>query len=336
MNKIVLIDGSNLLHRSLRVPDIFQLSYNGVKTGGIHSFFRSLIRISDYFRDYPIILWDKGFSERRVKLFSNYKSKDDKVIQREQGLVEKSELEFLDEYRKQRSIINNILKMFTLPGLLISNTEADDMINFLVKRHSNDISFVLSEDSDFIQLLDYVDVFFPIKNTYCSNKEFSYEIINYSKLNKTQLKTLNDLDYDSTIHYLHSKAIKGDPSDNIQGVKGLGEVNGKKFAREILKNKDFIEELRQKPKRKGFEEKLVTGYNDYLLALELIDLNKEVFSEDKIKEIYATIKMAFMSKIDFVNLISIFSEYGRMNRMSEMQSYTQYIDSINSGINIFD
>ena len=72
--KILIVDGSFLLHRVLSVPDIFALkNTKGVKTGGVYQFLRSLqreiINDGDY---YPVVCFDKGLSKRRTDIDKNY------------------------------------------------------------------------------------------------------------------------------------------------------------------------------------------------------------------------------------------------------------------------
>lgn len=75
LNKILIIDGSFLIHRSLKVDTLWELksSRTGQRTGGIFGFLRSLnyeFRKYDY---YPVVCWDSGLAERRTQAYPFYK-----------------------------------------------------------------------------------------------------------------------------------------------------------------------------------------------------------------------------------------------------------------------
>ena len=332
MNKLILLDGSNLLHRSLHIPDVYSLFYNGIKTGGVHSFLRSVMMIVRGFQDFPIVLWDKGFSERRIKLYPNYKKREDKDQQEKSGMIEPKDMDYRDEYRKQRAIINKILEPLGIPSLLIPNTEADDIISYLVKTYKDNISCVMSEDLDFLQLLDDTDLFLPMRKKYYTQKPvLEMGLVNYFKLNKVLLTKLEDLEYDSTRHYLVAKAMRGDPSDNIKGAKGIGEVSAKKLALEFIKYSfpnplGYLEELKQKPILGAYEKKLLKDWDNFLLSLELVDLSREEFSKEKKEDILRQTKLAMTREsTDIISLMGIFGEYGLQQIMIDLPEYLKIL-----------
>jgi len=326
VNKIILIDGSNLLHRSLHVEEVFQLSYNGIKTGGVHSFIRSLMATCRAFKDFPIVFWDRGYSERRINLYPNYKKREDKKQSQQAGIVPQGELEFLDEYRKQRAIINRILDAFGVPGVILENTEADDMINYFAVNHADKCSLIMSEDKDYIQLLDHVDLFRPMRKIYYTqNGNVSPSLINYSKIYNVKITNLEQMGFESTKQFIIAKSMQGDSSDNIPGVKGIGEVTAKKFSLEYVKNENWITELKAKPKLGAYEKKLLADLDGFNLAIDLIDLSREVISQDRLDDINNQCKCAIRKDPDLITLVGLFGEYGLNQIMGDLQEHHKII-----------
>lgn len=336
MNKLILIDGSNLLHRALRVPEVYELQYNGIRTGGVHSFIRSLMMVCKGFQDFPVVFWDKGFSKRRIELYPNYKRREDKHRQSESGLVEPKDMEYLDEYRKQRAVIGKLLSGFGVPSLLVPDTEADDMINYFSRQYSERVSCIMSEDLDYLQLLDFTDVFLPMRKMYYTQKtSLEPGIVNYTKINSIRFRTLEDLEYINTRHYLVAKAMKGDASDNIKGVEGIGEVLSRKLALDYIKNPGYIDELKSKDKLKAAEKKLILGVDSFHLSLKLIDLSQEEFSEEKIKDIKNQVELSLGKDTDVVTLMGYFAEYGLQSIMADLSSYMNILERVRPSIRGF-
>lgn len=75
LNKVMIIDGSYLLHRGLKIEELWALksSKTGLRTGGVYAFLKSLnheFRNIDY---YPVVCWDSGLATRRTEVYPMYK-----------------------------------------------------------------------------------------------------------------------------------------------------------------------------------------------------------------------------------------------------------------------
>ena len=68
---LLIIDGSYLLHRNLKVPDIWELrSKQGNRSGGVYGFLNSISYLNKLFPEhYPVVAWDKGRSPRRLEIY---------------------------------------------------------------------------------------------------------------------------------------------------------------------------------------------------------------------------------------------------------------------------
>ena len=152
-NKIFIIDGSFLIHRSLHVQEIFNLKNSkGMRTGGIFGFLRSisaeLKHCSDY---YPVVTWDSGLSLRRVSADPFYKKANERGIDNKVLTPEELDNDYITQYRRQRNFVIKLLSYFGIPSLKFKNWEGDDLM-FILTKLSKD-SLVLTDDRDLLQLL---------------------------------------------------------------------------------------------------------------------------------------------------------------------------------------
>lgn len=214
LNKVLIVDGSYMLHRALHTPAMEDLTTTkGVKSGGVYGFLRMLQseirKCTGYF---PIVCWDKGLSERRVSLYSDYKA-NRKRLSADNLIatgIQVEHDEYLEEYHRQRTDLIQILKSLGIPSLIIPSWEGDDL-QYLLSKVSED-SIVLSDDKDMIQLVaPNVKIRRPMKD----------ETITWDGSDS----------YYHHPHYTIVKSICGDSSDNIpQVASGLGWKGADKIA----------------------------------------------------------------------------------------------------------
>tara|TARA_A200000159_G_scaffold164397_1_gene193836 strand:- start:3087 stop:3923 length:837 start_codon:yes stop_codon:yes gene_type:complete len=241
-NKVIIIDAYNMIHRcrfqwggSLALGE-FQIVYNFLRT------FRSLV---EQFTPDKIYFPLDGKPVARLELLPSYKG------QRRTDTTDPDEIAYWQSFSKQKSIIINLMKQcFPVTTMYHSQYECDDLIKHIVDNSSDNCDItIISSDTDFIQLLNSnpnkVKLYNPISSSYRSNT-----------------------DYD----YVSWKAMVGDKSDNIPGVKGIG----KKTAAKILSNEGELQ------KRLGdpiFSKQYKTSYE--LIKLMTINTNGlEVYSSE--------------------------------------------------------
>lgn len=215
----MLIDGNNTVYRNAAVMNLTTKS--GFPTGGI---FGTLNSISSLLRDLPdiigdqisecIVVFDGGRSKRRTTMFPEYKGGRKTDADRTE-----EEKEFYHNLLKQMDIVNENLSNVGVKTIKIMGWEADDIIYGLIKQSNSireDNNFVIvSTDEDFLQLVDHnVCIYSPIKQIY-----YSYD--NFEELFGCKPE-----------HFISYKILKGDSSDNISGIKGIGEKTGKKLVNE--------------------------------------------------------------------------------------------------------
>ena len=124
----------------------------------------------------------------------------------------------LEKFFKQKDVIVDLLqKHFPVSVVRHATSECDDTLANLIRRSSSAVDWVLvSSDTDFIQLLQ--------------------EHENLRIYNPVQKKFVEAPDYP----YVTWKALRGDPTDNIPGVPGIGDKTADKLASDPVLLKEFI------------------------------------------------------------------------------------------------
>lgn len=213
----ILIDGNNMVYRNNIVSELY--TKQGQRTSGILGTLNNIRFILELFRKElkeeigeVICVFDAGHSKRRVSLFPDYKA------HRKQERSEEDEL-FMKEFIQQANSLYESLPFFGVKTFKRSGWEADDLLygtlENLKTRYPQDRMVLVSTDEDFHQLLDTnVEIFHPIK------KEF---------LNLENYEQKMNIPHEGFLFY---KILRGDPSDGIPGIKGIGEKTAKSLVNE--------------------------------------------------------------------------------------------------------
>jgi len=195
MKKIVICDGNNI---GFMAMGIVPLTYENKRIEVIYvglNMFRSYLR--EFKPDKFYLVWDGGRDAERMAIYPDYKRRKRELSPEE--MKERSsffeQLRGLQESAEFLGIIQYKLK----------GREADDIIFNLLGEGKE--SIIVSTDKDFYQLLerDGVSIYNPVKK----------QIIKREDVEKK---------YEIPISYfVDHKALTGDPSDNLPGIKGIGE-----------------------------------------------------------------------------------------------------------------
>ena len=203
---ILVIDAMNMLIRSFSL--LKAMNPSGAHVGGLVGFLRSLgyvTRIFDPTR--VVIVWDgKGGSANRKNIDPNYKAQRATSRITHWGLYDSKEQE-MEALIGQLYRTQDYLDCLPVQQMMAEKLEADDIMAYLAKRASNAGKKVtiVSSDKDFLQLVNSnIEVYAPVKKkTFTKDNIFD------------ELKVL-------PTNYNIVKALLGDNSDNLQGIKGLG------------------------------------------------------------------------------------------------------------------
>ena len=272
---ILIVDAMNTLIRSFSL--LKAMNPSGAHIGGLVGFLRSLgyvTRIFDPTR--VLIIWDgKGGSSNRKNIDPNYKAQRATSRITHWGLYDNKEEE-TEALIGQLFRTQDYLECLPLQQIVIEKLEADDIIAYLAKRASNAGKKVtiVSSDKDFYQLIDKnIQVYAPVKK-----KTFTMNNI------KEEIGVLPQ-------NYNIVKALLGDNSDNIPGVKGLGIKTILSEWKSFTYDKnaslqdiyDHCETQLDQEKPKKIFAKILHNWNRVMTNFELMDLHNSTLDEKEVK-----------------------------------------------------
>ena len=250
MKKIILVDGNNLLFRSY-----YATSYSGVilrnckgfPTNGLYGFINMINKIIEEEKpNYILVAFDKGKTFRHEK-YSEYKA---------------GRREMPEELKLQFPNAKEVLDAMGIKPFEIDNYEADDIIGTLAKTVDMEDEFIatiISSDKDLLQLI---------------SKEVEVKLLKTKGFIRFDEKTFKDTYGTTPIHMIDLKALMGDASDHIQGVKGIGE----KTAINLLTKYQSLDNVYEHLNEIGgkTKEKLEQGKDDAYMSYDLATIYKEV------------------------------------------------------------
>ncbi len=196
-NTFVLIDGNAILHRSYHAMPRFEVA--GRLVNAIYGFVSILFStIEKHKPEYLAVAFDIKGPTFRDDLFDEYKAKRVKPPQ-----------EFYDQIED----VHDFVRAMEIPLLTKEGYEADDIIGTLAKKVNGDLGegevIIVTGDQDTLQLVDSrTKVAMPAMGKI---KETIYD--SSAVMGKLSITPAQVVDY---------KALSGDSSDNIPGVKGIG------------------------------------------------------------------------------------------------------------------
>lgn len=217
-SRVLIIDGTNAFIRAFcAVPS---MDDNGNHIGGMIGFLKSLGLVIRTFKPTRcIVVFDgKGGSQRRRKIFPQYKANRKPAVRLNRSYDLTTDEQEKENMKWQLVSLIEILECLPVTILALDNVEADDVLAYLSQLVTQEggKSIIYSTDKDFFQLAAHdVKIYNPIKK-----KTFSEEVI------------LEDYGIHPK-HFHFFRALNGDKSDNIGGVKGVGEATLKKYLPEI-------------------------------------------------------------------------------------------------------
>jgi 5'-3' exonuclease len=295
-SRVLLVDALNTFLRSYAA--IPTLDDNGNHIGGMTGFLRSIgAVIRDFKPTRVVVVFDgKGGSQRRRKIYSDYKSnrKPPTRLNRQYDMT--TEQQEIENMKYQLVSLIEMLECLPLTVFTMDNIEADDVIAYaseLITAQGGQ-SIIYSTDKDFLQMItDSVKVYNPVKK-----KTFD----------------INTVVEDYGVHpnnFVFYRALMGDKSDNIGGIKGAGEKTLLKIVPELVQSSiivdtKFIEQKYQDIKKKPKLVESILENEDIvdrnLQLMQLRDVNISTDSKMKIVHKLDTVK-ADLRKMDLTKLM---------------------------------
>lgn len=238
-DRVLLVDFMNTYIRSWMIINV--TNDDGDHFGGVFGFLRSLKAAVDKFKPTEVVIACDGVSGglRRKKLFPAYKANRHKEWKR--GAVKAfdflSEDEQTENFVMQIKRVEDYLAMLPVKVIRIPYVEADDVIAIYTHQLPESSEVVIySSDADFKQLVsDRVCHYNPISKKLMYRRHFVEDV---------GLEPSN---------YIMLKSVKGDKSDNIPGIPGIGEPTLIKLFPEVTEETPIgIEDMIARANRFGF------------------------------------------------------------------------------------
>lgn len=280
---LVLIDGHALAYRQF-----FALERTAMKnsqnqpTWAVYGFFKAVFDLlSKIHPDSIAVTFDVSHRTFRTEMYEDYKANRESMP---------------DSLGSQLELICQGLKAFDIPIYTREGFEADDLIGTISSRAAKlgHKTLILTGDQDSFQLIDkdgFIKVLIPSKGEL---KEYNWTQV-YDKLGVYP---------DQVIDY---KGLRGDTSDNIPGIKGIGEKTAQKLLAEyqtldnVLANCENITQ-------KSIREKICNGKEVAKLSQKLATIIKDVdidFDFDKAEVVLPDINKVseFLRSMQFYSFI---------------------------------
>ena len=259
MEKIILVDGNNLLFRSY-----YATAYNGnfmhnsknFPTNALFGFVNMMNKIINEEKPtYIMVAFDKG------KTFRHEKYKDYKA----------GRMETPNELKMQIPYSRKLLEAMGIKYYEIDNYEADDIIGTFARYCDLDKNFdatIISSDHDLLQLIsDAVEMkMLKTKDYIRYNKKSFFEEYGIEPARVVDLK-----------------ALQGDTSDNIPGVKGIGEKTALKLLQDYKTLDGVYDNISSLTSK--MQEKLLTDKENAYMSYELATIYREVPIEFNLEEL---------------------------------------------------
>lgn len=270
--KTLLIDGDNLF--KIGFHGVRNLYVEGNHIGGVFHFVNALRKqLDENEYDKIIVFWDgKGNSNVRRKIYPAYK------LNRRNDMNEQK----LESYHWQKSRVKQYLEECFIRQIEVDENESDDLIAYYCQIALSENITIFSSDQDLLQLIsEMIIIYSPIK-------KFYYKLNDSVRFGEYEIPHQN---------VLVTKILMGDKSDNIDGIKLLGEKTFVKLFPEVLDKVLSVDDILTKSRKLIQDENKSTvlkniidgntkrgklGQEFYSINKTLVDLTNPLISEEGI------------------------------------------------------
>ncbi|HSJ50901.1 MAG TPA: 5'-3' exonuclease H3TH domain-containing protein, partial [Actinomycetota bacterium] len=247
--RLFLLDGHSLSYRAFFALPTSLATTTGQITNAVYGFTSMLIKLLTEERpDFIAVAFDVGKPTHRLERYAEYKA---------------GRAETPDEFRQQLGLIVEVLETLRIPVIGIEDHEADDAIATLAvrAREQGTEVVIVTADRDFFQLVrPGISVMFNVKGI--------------SDIRRYDVEAVTERFGLPPEKYLDYVALKGDASDNIPGVPGVGEKTASRLVQEF----GSVEELlRRTEELKGrLKDSVEAAGEQLVLNKELAELRLDV------------------------------------------------------------
>lgn len=287
-NLLLLLDTFYFLHRSFHSYPKDLKNSKGIHTNVVFGLAQTILdSLSEFNPSYIACGWEsEELPSFRKDLYKDY--------QKTRVEMEPDDLRI---FRSQLPLAINLLDAFNIPRLMENGFEGDDVVGTAAFKASKEVNVIIAtSDQDLLQLInERINVFRPARPPFVHKQIFNTEEF----IKKYKFSPDKMIDY---------KALRGDPSDNIPGVKGIGE----KIATELIAKYGSIEDIYQNlnsiesvsvrkkleiDRDKAFLSKqLATIITDIPMHFDLKKCEVHDFDIEKIRELFEEYEFRSLNK----------------------------------------
>lgn len=288
-NKLVIIDGSSLLYRAFYA--LPPLSENGVYTNAVFGFLRMLLSIYRTLDpEYMAVSFDKSRETFRTKMYSGYKATRKPAP---------------DELVPQFALIKEVLRVMGVAVYEPEGYEGDDVLGTLSRRYEESFPvYIVTGDRDALQLSDeHVTVLLTRKGISQMDAMTPEAVMEKYQITPSQV--------------IDMKALMGDASDNIPGVRGVGEKTALKL---ITRYKtldgiyDHLDEIKG-----ALHKKLEADKEAAYLSYDLATIRRDIPLESTLDEMKQPVHLDEMNALfRRLGMDTMVSEFSRLPRFEAL------------------
>jgi len=307
MSRLVLIDANSLIHRAFHaIPPL--TTTKGELVNAVYGFASTLLKVfAELKPEYVIACFDTPEPTFRHEAYKEYKA---------------TRVEMDKALSPQFAYTQEILKAFSIPFYGVAGFEADDLIGTLatqalrqttkagrlMQKKAQDISrsaldeiIIVSGDKDSLQLVsDKVKVYLPGRTM---ADTILYDVLRVK--NRFGLEPYQLIDF---------KALAGDPSDNVPGVSGIGEVTATKLIQEFGSLENLYKNLDRVPEKVRL--KLAAQKEQAFLSKQLVTILKNI-------PVKLDLKAARLKDYDRTKVVELFQELEFKSLISRLPASSQ-------------
>jgi DNA polymerase-1 len=250
--RLLLIDGNALVHRAFHALPPLSVPKTGETVGAVYGFATMLLKAFNELKPSHIaVAFDRKAPTFRHQVYDKYKAQRPPMP---------------EELAGQLSRVREVVNAFNIPIFEMDGYEADDILGTLSVQASaqNIPTVIVTGDADIMQLVSpAVKVFYPRPGG-----SFSDAILYDEEAVKARYGV-------SPQQIADLKALKGDPSDNIPGVPGVGEKTAQKLIQQFASVQNLIEHLDEVEPAKT-RDKLKENLEQLKMSFHLTTINKQM------------------------------------------------------------
>ncbi len=294
--KIIIIDSNSIIHRAFHaLPPL--TTKDGELVNVVYGFFSAFLKaVQDFNPDFIATCFDLPFPTFRHKKFKEYKAKRPPTPK---------------ELYQQIPIVKKLLKTLKVSVFEKKGFEADDLIGTIsdLSQKTNPTMeiVVLSGDLDLLQLVNKNVKVYLLRKGPKNSFLYDQELVKKKYLG---------LSSDQLVDF---RALRGDPSDNIPGVSGIGEKTAISLLNQFQNIENLYDCLEKSKKNnisEAIKEKLIQQKEKAFLSQYLSRINREV----PIKINYKDLEWGSCNEKDFIDYLEKLGFKSLVKRFQKIQA----------------